>query len=169
MKILHGEPHPLSRLLFFSLPYTSASLLSPPPLQNRSYCTSLFLPLSFRHNFLNIVFISLPSPRLSVSVHPSGFLVAVGFRDRLRLMNVLLDGMTLFKELQAKQVQAVRSCDPVVKEEERFMFRLLPLLLTRWRSRMEGSSWLQLVVSASVSTVCIRESKWLLSLNTSTP
>ena len=39
-------------------------------------------------------------------------MAAVGFRDRLRFMNVLLHSMTTFREFQLKQVQAVSATTP---------------------------------------------------------
>ena len=43
----------------------------------------------------------------SVALHPSGLFVLVGFTDKLRLMNLLIDDIRTFKEL------TVRGCREV--------------------------------------------------------
>ncbi|KAK2961511.1 putative cilia- and flagella-associated protein 57 [Blattamonas nauphoetae] len=40
---------------------------------------------------------------LGMDVHTSGFLVAIGYSDKLRLYNLLMDGVTLQRELNAKK------------------------------------------------------------------
>ncbi|KAG0554261.1 hypothetical protein KC19_12G077500 [Ceratodon purpureus] len=43
-----------------------------------------------------------PEDALSVSVHPSGYQILVGFVDKLRLMNLLLDDIKITKEFNVK-------------------------------------------------------------------
>ncbi|KAJ3408017.1 Cilia- and flagella-associated protein 57 [Chytriomyces hyalinus] len=45
-----------------------------------------------------------PEEASSVAIHPSGLYILVGFGDKLRLMNVLIDDVRLFKEF------SIRSC-----------------------------------------------------------
>ena len=45
---------------------------------------------------------------LSISVHPSGFHIVVGFVDKLRFMNVLMDDIRTVKEFPLRNVQEVR-------------------------------------------------------------
>ena len=46
--------------------------------------------------------VSYPEPPLSVSVHPSGLHVLIGFADKLRLMNIFIDDLRLYKEFAIK-------------------------------------------------------------------
>jgi len=45
---------------------------------------------------------------LSVAFHPSGLHMAVGFSDKLRLMNLLLDDIRAYKEIMIKQCSELR-------------------------------------------------------------
>eukprot|EP01028_Stygiella_incarcerata_P004742 TRINITY_DN2061_c0_g1_i1.p1 TRINITY_DN2061_c0_g1~~TRINITY_DN2061_c0_g1_i1.p1 ORF type:complete len:1197 (+),score=341.87 TRINITY_DN2061_c0_g1_i1:223-3813(+) len=44
----------------------------------------------------------------SVAFHPSGFHILVGFRDKLRFMNVLMDDIRTFKELSIRQCRVCK-------------------------------------------------------------
>ena len=44
----------------------------------------------------------------SVALHPSGHYIMVGFSDKLRLMNVLIDDIRIFKEV------TIRGCREVM-------------------------------------------------------
>ncbi|CAM6094904.1 unnamed protein product [Calypogeia fissa] len=46
-----------------------------------------------------------PQEALSVALHPSGLHVIVGFTDKLRLMNILMDDMRITKEFNIKSCQ----------------------------------------------------------------
>jgi cilia- and flagella-associated protein 57 len=48
-----------------------------------------------------------PEEAYSISLHPSGLYVLVGFSDKLRLMNVLMDEFRIFKEF------GIRGCREV--------------------------------------------------------
>ncbi|KAI8847168.1 hypothetical protein BC829DRAFT_249891 [Chytridium lagenaria] len=48
-----------------------------------------------------------PEEAYSVSLHPSGLYLLVGFSDKLRLLNVLMDDFRLFKEF------SIRGCREV--------------------------------------------------------
>jgi WD40 repeat protein len=48
-----------------------------------------------------------PEEAYSVAFHPSGLYLLVGFSDKLRLMNVLMDDFRFFKEF------AIRACKEV--------------------------------------------------------
>eukprot|EP00750_Incisomonas_marina_P005576 INCI14025.2.p1 GENE.INCI14025.2~~INCI14025.2.p1 ORF type:complete len:1177 (-),score=246.53 INCI14025.2:336-3866(-) len=52
-----------------------------------------------------------PEEALSVALHPSGYHVLVGFGDKLRLMNVLNDTLTLYKEFQIKNCRECQFSD----------------------------------------------------------
>ena len=43
----------------------------------------------------------------SVSVHPSGLYVLVGFSDKLRLMNLLIDDIRVFREFPIRGCREV--------------------------------------------------------------
>jgi len=45
---------------------------------------------------------------MSVAYHPSGFFVLVGFQDKLRLMNVLMDDIRMFREMSIKNCRECR-------------------------------------------------------------
>lgn len=45
----------------------------------------------------------------SVALHPSGLYILVGFSDKLRLMNLLIDDIRPFKEI------TIRGCREVIK------------------------------------------------------
>ncbi|CAD7922808.1 unnamed protein product [Amoebophrya sp. A25] len=45
---------------------------------------------------------------LSLSLHPTGFHILVGFTDKLRAMNLLMDDLKTFKELPVKQCREVQ-------------------------------------------------------------
>lgn len=45
----------------------------------------------------------------SIALHPSGLYVLVGFSDKLRLMNILIDDIKQFKEF------TIRGCKEVIK------------------------------------------------------
>jgi len=45
---------------------------------------------------------------LSVAFHPSGFTILVGFQDKLRLMNVLMDDIRMFREMSIKNCRECR-------------------------------------------------------------
>jgi len=44
----------------------------------------------------------------SIALHPSGHYIMVGFNDKLRLMNVLIDDIRIFKEI------TIRGCREVI-------------------------------------------------------
>ena len=44
----------------------------------------------------------------SVALHPSGLFVLVGFSEKLRLLNILIDDVRVFKEI------AIRGCREVI-------------------------------------------------------
>ncbi|KAL3688584.1 hypothetical protein R1sor_014893 [Riccia sorocarpa] len=46
-----------------------------------------------------------PQEALSISLHPSGFQILVGFTDKLRLMNILIDDIRIAKEFNIKSCQ----------------------------------------------------------------
>jgi len=43
----------------------------------------------------------------SIALHPSGLYVLVGFSDKLRLMNILIDDIKQFKEFTIRQCKEV--------------------------------------------------------------
>lgn len=45
---------------------------------------------------------SFPEEAMSVSFHPSGLHILVGFADKLRLMNLLMDDIRTFREFMVK-------------------------------------------------------------------
>jgi hypothetical protein len=45
----------------------------------------------------------------SVALHPSGLYVLVGFSDKLRLMNILIDDIQPFKEFTIRGCREVRN------------------------------------------------------------
>ena len=48
----------------------------------------------------------------SIALHPSGLYLLVGFSDKLRLMNILIDDIRIFKEITirgCKEVSTVQS------------------------------------------------------------
>jgi len=45
---------------------------------------------------------------MSIAFHPSGFFVLVGFQDKLRLMNVLMDDIRMFREMSIKNCRECR-------------------------------------------------------------
>eukprot|EP00474_Spongospora_subterranea_P010666 CRZ11124.1 hypothetical protein [Spongospora subterranea] len=49
-----------------------------------------------------------PEACLSVAIHPSGFQVMIGFTDKLRLMNLLLDDIRPCKEINVKNCREVQ-------------------------------------------------------------
>lgn len=49
-----------------------------------------------------------PEEAFSIALHPSGFMVLVGFADKLRLMNVLMEDIVVFKEFGIK---ACKECN----------------------------------------------------------
>ena len=53
------------------------------------------------HNFAN-------DDVFSVAIHPSGFRVLVGFKDRVGMFNVLMDKLKLHKEATLKKVSELR-------------------------------------------------------------
>lgn len=58
-----------------------------------------------------------PEESYSVALHPSGLYVLVGFSEKLRLMNVLIDDIRPFKEFMIRGCREVReglycSCKP---------------------------------------------------------
>lgn len=46
----------------------------------------------------------------SIALHPSGLYVLVGFSDKLRLMNLLIDDIRAFKELTIRGCREVSCC-----------------------------------------------------------
>ncbi|GAQ89010.1 hypothetical protein KFL_004790040 [Klebsormidium nitens] len=48
-----------------------------------------------------------PEQALSVAIHPAGFQLLVGFADKLRLMNLLMDDIRPFKEINIKACREV--------------------------------------------------------------
>lgn len=51
---------------------------------------------------------TFPEEAFSVAFHPSGFHLIVGFFDKLRLMNLLMEDMRAFKEIAIKQCKECR-------------------------------------------------------------
>ncbi|CAM9492887.1 unnamed protein product [Chrysoparadoxa australica] len=51
---------------------------------------------------------SFAEEAFSVAMHPSGLHIIVGFADKLRLLNLLMDTMTTFRELPVKQCREVK-------------------------------------------------------------
>eukprot|EP00937_MAST-01D_sp_MAST-1D-sp2_P001084 g1084.t1 len=51
---------------------------------------------------------SLSEMPTCIGVHPNGFQVVIGFRERLRLYNVLLDSLRPFKDMPAKNCRELR-------------------------------------------------------------
>lgn len=45
----------------------------------------------------------------SIALHPSGLYVLVGFSDKLRLMNLLIDDIRSFKEFTVRGCREVRT------------------------------------------------------------
>lgn len=45
----------------------------------------------------------------SIALHPSGLYICVGFSDKLRLMNLLIDDIRTFKEFPIRGCKEVRS------------------------------------------------------------
>ena len=43
----------------------------------------------------------------SIALHPSGLFVLVGFSDKLRLMNILIDDIRIFKEIMIRGCREV--------------------------------------------------------------
>lgn len=62
---------------------------------------------NLKTNACEISEVFLDSP-LSVSVHPSGWMIAVGFYDKLRLIHVLRDELRIVKEFNLKTCRLVR-------------------------------------------------------------
>ena len=44
----------------------------------------------------------------SIALHPSGLYIVVGFSDKLRLMNILIDDIRIFKEIIIRGCKEVR-------------------------------------------------------------
>lgn len=44
----------------------------------------------------------------SIAVHPSGLFLIVGFSEKLRLMNILIDDIRTFKEIMIRGCREVR-------------------------------------------------------------
>lgn len=61
-----------------------------------SYCSSLDIYKEFQEE------------AYSVTLHPSGLFVLVGFSEKLRLLNILIDDIRVFKEI------AIRGCREVM-------------------------------------------------------
>ncbi|TPX34714.1 D-alanine---D-alanine ligase [Synchytrium microbalum] len=49
-----------------------------------------------------------PDEPFSVALHPSGLYILIGFSDKLRLMNVLMDDLRLYKEFAVRACREVR-------------------------------------------------------------
>lgn len=62
---------------------------------------------NLKTNACEISEVFLDSP-LSVSVHPSGWMIAVGFYDKLRVIHVLRDALRVVKEFNVKTCRLVR-------------------------------------------------------------
>jgi len=45
----------------------------------------------------------------SVALHPSGLYVVVGFSDKLRLMNLLIDDVRTFREFSVRECREVKN------------------------------------------------------------
>ena len=45
----------------------------------------------------------------SIALHPSGLYILVGFSDKLRLMNILIDDIRIFKEFTIRGCREVNS------------------------------------------------------------
>ena len=45
---------------------------------------------------------------LSVAFHPSGYYIAAGFVDKIRVFHILYSEMRLFREINIKQVSALK-------------------------------------------------------------
>jgi WD40 repeat protein len=48
-----------------------------------------------------------PEESLSVSIHPSGLYLLAGFSDKLRLMNLLIDDIRVFREFPIRGCREV--------------------------------------------------------------
>jgi len=46
----------------------------------------------------------------SIALHPSGLYVVVGFSDKLRLMNLLIDDIRTFREFPVRGCREVKLC-----------------------------------------------------------
>jgi len=73
----------------------------------------------------------------SVAIHPSGLFVLVGFSEKLRLLNILIDDIRVFKEI------AIRGC-----REVRYHHQLAILIYSCYSVHlvMEDTCLLQLVL-----------------------
>lgn len=49
----------------------------------------------------------------SIALHPSGLYICVGFSDKLRLMNLLIDDIRTFKEFPIRGCKEVIDFEPV--------------------------------------------------------
>ena len=49
----------------------------------------------------------------SIALHPSGLYVLVGFMDKLRLMNILIDDIKQFKEFTIRGCKEVNNCQAI--------------------------------------------------------
>jgi hypothetical protein len=59
---------------------------------------------------------------LSIALHPSGLYVLVGFSDKLRLMNLLIDDIRTFREFSVRGCREVGCCFESVRRVD---YRLL--------------------------------------------
>jgi hypothetical protein len=66
-------------------------------------------PLSCLHSHLEL-YKEFAEEAFSIALHPSGLYVLVGFSDKLRLMNLLIDDIRTFKEF------TIRGCREVKQE-----------------------------------------------------
>ena len=55
---------------------------------------------------------SFTEEAFSVAFHPSGFHLIVGFSDKLRLMNLLMEELRTYKEIPIKACREVLCLDP---------------------------------------------------------
>lgn len=59
-------------------------------------------------NFSNLeLYREFPEEALSIALHPSGLYILVGFSDKLRLMNLLIDDIRTFKEFPMRTCKEV--------------------------------------------------------------
>ena len=110
------------------------------------YCSPLSLSLS------STIFLFLPSTldvakefqeeAYSVAIHPSGLFLLVGFSEKLRLMNVLIDDIRPFKEIM------IRGCREVIRH---IIFNILLSIFLSAHSVMEVISLQQLMLISSKS------------------
>ena len=84
--------------------------------QNAEFSGNWIIHLEFKitvQNFSNLeLYREFAEEAYSIALHPSGLYILVGFSDKLRLMNLLIDDIRTFKEF------TIRGCREVCYSTE---------------------------------------------------